>query len=88
MTREAVLVSNGPGELYTWTLPVLRELRLRDPTLKISISLIPCQFASGHEVDIARGFGADAVTTPSQYLRAAAGTGSATRGSEPTAASC
>ncbi len=75
MTREAVLVSNGPGELYTWTLPVLRELRLRDPTLKISISLIPCQFASGHEVDIARGFGADAVTTPSQYLRAAAGTG-------------
>ncbi len=72
MTREAVLVSNGPGELYTWARPVLDELRRFDPGLRVSISLIPCQFASGHEADIARGFGADVVTTPAQYLRSAA----------------
>lgn len=67
--REAVLVSNGPGELYTWARPMLRELRRRDPELKVSISLIPCQFASGHEAAIATSFGPDVVTTPSQYLR-------------------
>lgn len=70
--REAVLVSNGPGELYTWTRPVLEALRRLEPGLKISLCLIPCQFASGHEAEIARGFGADVVTTPAQYLRSAA----------------
>lgn len=70
--REAVLVSNGPGELYTWARPVLNELRRRDPDLKVSISLIPCQFASGHEAAIAQSFEPDLVTTPNQYLRAVA----------------
>lgn len=65
-------MSNGPGELYTWARPVFDELRRLDPGLKLSISLIPCQFASGHEADIARGFGADVVTTPAQFVRSAA----------------
>lgn len=72
MPAEALLVANGPGELYTWVRPVLRELRRRAPERRIGISLIPCQFASGHETDIARSFGADVVTSPAQYLRAAA----------------
>lgn len=67
--REVVLVSNGPGELYTWLRPVLLELRRRAPTLRSSIALVPCQFASGQEAAIAEGFGADLVTTPGQYLR-------------------
>ncbi len=69
---QVVLVSNGPGELYTWVRPVLEELRRSRPDLKVSISLIPCQFAAGHEPAIANTFGADAVTTPAQYLRSAA----------------
>lgn len=72
MSAEAVLVANGPGELYTWVRPVLRALRERAPDMSVGISLIPCQFASGHETAIARGFGADVVTSPAQYLRATA----------------
>jgi hypothetical protein len=68
-----VLVSNGPGELHTWVRPVLAELRSRAPEVRVVISLIPCQFASGGESDAARSFRPDAVTTPAQYLRIAAG---------------
>lgn len=65
---EAVLVTNGPGELYTWTLPVLRTLREADSKLKISISLVPDQFTSGNEAAIASTFGADIVTTARDFL--------------------
>jgi len=69
---QVVLVSNGPGELYTWVQPVLEELRAGYPELDVSISLIPCQFAGGNEAAIAATFRPDALSTPSQYLRAAA----------------
>lgn len=69
---EIVLVSNGPGELYTWVKPVLAGLREHLPNARIAISLIPCQFASGQEAEIARTFGADVVTTPAEYVSAAA----------------
>lgn len=65
---EAVLVSNGPGELYTWTQPVLRALRQLAPEARVAIGLVPDQFTSGSEADIARSFGADAVTTPREFL--------------------
>jgi len=67
--REVVLVSNGPGELHTWLRPVLEALRTADPTVPIRIALVPCQFASGREAEIAATFGAQRVTTPAQYLR-------------------
>ncbi len=69
---QVVLVSNGPGELYTWVRPVLDALRRRDPLVRVAISLVPCQFAGGNEAAIARTFAPDLVTTPAQYLRAAA----------------
>jgi hypothetical protein len=65
---EVVLVTNGPGELYTWTQPVLRALREAGSHFKIIISLIPDQFTSGNETAIAQSFGADAVTTPKEFL--------------------
>lgn len=67
-----MLVSNGPGELYTWVYPVFQTLRRLQPDWKISISLIPCQFASGREAEIAATFGADTVTSPKDYLAFAA----------------
>lgn len=73
MSGTIVLVSNGPGELHTWVRPVLNELRSRVPEKRVVISLIPCQFAGGGESEAALGFGPDAVTTPAQYLRLAAG---------------
>lgn len=69
---QVVLVSNGPGELYTWVKPVLQELRRAAPEAGAAISLVPCQFASGNEAAIAGTFGPDVVTTPAQYLRSAA----------------
>jgi lipid-A-disaccharide synthase len=67
--REVVLVSNGPGELHTWLRPTLRALRAADPGLPLRIALIPCQFASGREPDIAAAFDADAVVPPAAILR-------------------
>lgn len=67
--REVVLVSNGPGELHAWTRPVLDALRRLDPELALRIALIPCQFASGREAEIASTFGADAVASRADFLR-------------------
>ncbi len=69
---QVVLVSNGPGELYTWVRPVLDELRRAAPGTRVAISLVPCQFAGGNEASIARTFAPDVLTTPAQYLRGAA----------------
>ena len=65
---EAVLVSNGPGELYAWAQPVLRALRDAAPEVKVSIALVPDQFVSGNEAEVARTFGADVVTTHKEFL--------------------
>lgn len=65
---EAVLVTNGPGELYSWAQPVLRTLRDLYPDVKVSISLVPDQFVSGSEAEVARSFGADTVTTHKEFL--------------------
>ena len=65
---EALLVANGPGELYAWAQPVLHALR-RWPEVKIGIVIAPDQFSSGAEADTARGFGADMVVPPGEFLR-------------------
>ena len=70
--REVVFTSTGPGELYTWVRPVLEAWRRAEPGARLSIALIPCQFASGAEADVARRFGADHVTSATQYVAAAA----------------
>ncbi len=70
---DVVLVSNGPGELYTWVRPVLAELRRQAPERRVTVSLIPCQFASGSETTIAETFGADKVTSPKDFLGLIAG---------------
>ena len=74
-STEVVLVSNGPGELYTWAKPVLDELRRRDAAIRVVASLIPCQFAAGNETEIAGSFAVDAVTSPAQTVGAIAGGG-------------
>ncbi len=70
--RHVVLTSNGPGELYTWAKPVLEAWRRTEPQARISIALVPCQFANGTEPGIAGTFGAANVTTAAQYAAAAA----------------
>ena len=69
---EALLLSNGPGELYTWTRPVLGALRRLGPGVRASIGVVPDQFSSGGESEIARSFGADRVLGPRETLALAA----------------
>ena len=69
---QVVLVSNGPGERYTWVKTVLKERWRSACEMRVSISLVLCEFEGGNEAAIAETFEPDALTTPSQYLRAAA----------------
>lgn len=63
-----LLVTNGPGELYTWVTPVLKALQKQAPTWQVAIGIIPCQFASGREVDIAKTLVSD-VFSPTDTMR-------------------
>ena len=56
------LLTNGPGELLGWVRPVITELRRRGHS--VSLWLLPCQFASGHERAVASSFGADKLEGP------------------------
>jgi lipid-A-disaccharide synthase len=70
--RRVVLTSNGPGELYAWARPVVAAWRRAEPDADVRIALVPCQFAAGHEAEVARGFDVQAVTTAAQFLAAGA----------------
>jgi hypothetical protein len=60
-----VLVSNGPGELSTWVRPLAERLhaqlplRPRSPEAAIGLQLVlvPCPNATGHEHQVAAGWG-------------------------------
>lgn len=74
MKKEDLLFfSNGPGEVSTWVLPVLEEVTSRNELRDRYRALLivhPCQFSSGTEHLVARGFeGIEAVIRPSEYLK-------------------
>ncbi|CAM1379008.1 hypothetical protein FF3_00797 [Fretibacterium fastidiosum] len=57
------LLTNGPGELWGWVRPVAMELRRRGHS--VSLWLLPCPFASGHEREAASLLGVDKLEGPS-----------------------
>jgi lipid-A-disaccharide synthase len=61
MKRIAVLV-NGPGELWGWGRPFLRELEKAGHA--VDLFLLPCQFASGAEARIALLLDASRIVHP------------------------
>ena len=67
MKRIAVL-ANGPGELWGWARPVVKELK-RDGH-EVDLILLPCQFASGAEERISSFLGADRVSPPGRFREA------------------
>ncbi len=67
------MLTNGPGELYTWAGPMLRALRATQADLRIVLGLLPCPFASGQELRIAKELGFDAVSTVTENLAFIAG---------------
>ena len=56
------LLTNGPGELWGWVRPVAMELRRRGHS--VSLWLLPCPFASGHEREAASLLGVDKLEGP------------------------
>ncbi|MBQ7733679.1 MAG: cdisaccharide synthetase [Synergistaceae bacterium] len=61
------ILTNGPGELWGWVRPVTAELRKRGHT--ISLWILPCQFASGHEREAASLLGVDKLEGPAGVSR-------------------
>ncbi|MCS7234276.1 MAG: hypothetical protein NZ900_09300 [Synergistetes bacterium] len=46
-----LLLANGPGELYSWGLPLARNLEKRG--WEVYLKILPCQFSSGYEKYVA-----------------------------------
>ena len=61
------VLTNGPGELWGWVRPVVDEFRRRGHS--ISLWILPCQFASGHEREAASCLGVDKLEGPSTPAR-------------------
>lgn len=57
---DILILSNGPGELATWVLPVVRRLRQQlgnnRSEVRLSVVLSPCPHASGKEEEVARSY--------------------------------
>jgi hypothetical protein len=78
---ELVLAGNGPGELSGWIRPTAeaaRAMALADGrTIRLTLALLPTQFAGGTELATVRGWNLfDRIIPPGECLRLAAGLGS------------
>lgn len=78
---EVLLVSNGPGEMAGWAMPLARALRRLAPGVSLQLALPPCQYATGREAEVAAQSGLfDQVYKPGEVV------GLALAGPRPTAA--
>lgn len=69
-TWDALILSNGPGELATWVRPVVAELKARHPEARVSVVLAPCSNASGQEAQFAQSMaGVDRVQSAKHYRK-------------------
>lgn len=50
---EILITANSPGEIAGWTRPVVKCLLEKEPSVKISVLLLPCSFSSGREREVA-----------------------------------
>lgn len=69
---DILILSNGPGEVTTWVLPVVKALRKQlghdISQVRISVILSPCPHASGKETAIALGYSeVDRVQAPEHF---------------------
>ena len=71
--KRVTVLANGPGELWGWARPVVKELK-RDGH-EVDLVLLPCQFASGAEERISSFLGADRVTPPGRFREVLSGRG-------------
>ena len=56
MSFDALIVSNGPGELSSWVKPLVKKINETLPEARIIICLVPCTYSSGEEENVAIEF--------------------------------
>ncbi|MDR3164837.1 MAG: hypothetical protein LBU13_04600 [Synergistaceae bacterium] len=59
ISADIFITANSPGEISGWAVPVIRELRAKIWQCRITMVLLPCQYASGEEMALASASGAD-----------------------------
>jgi len=70
---DIILVTNSPGELFSWAKVTAEKLKAHGAS-RIIVALVPCPFASGKEVEIARNFlEIDQVITPWEFVKLSLG---------------
>ncbi len=68
------LTANGPGEVAGWVRPLVRRLYERAPDTDVHLFLVPDDFATGHEAELARRlFPSAHVYDPKRYIAFALG---------------
>ncbi|MEW6280709.1 MAG: hypothetical protein AB1758_18935 [Candidatus Eremiobacterota bacterium] len=73
---DVLITTNSPGELWSWVRVTVGALRERRPEARIVVALVPCQYASGAEPEVARGIpGVDLVLPPGVTFRLLLGLG-------------
>ncbi len=48
------ITANSPGEIAGWVKPLAIRLKEKNPRVKVSLVICPCQYASGREIMVAR----------------------------------
>ncbi len=53
---DIVITSNSPGEIYSFVRPCVKSIKALLPSARIILVIMPCQYASGREIEVARSF--------------------------------
>ena len=53
---DVVFIANGAGELNAYVRPVLEKLFDKSKEARAIIVIAPCQYATGRETEVAKGF--------------------------------
>ncbi|MDQ6781074.1 MAG: hypothetical protein M3Z37_08015 [Candidatus Eremiobacteraeota bacterium] len=48
------VTANGPGEVMGWVRPFLRAIYHQQPAANVTVVLVPCTYATGHEAEMLR----------------------------------
>ncbi|MFP4482708.1 MAG: cdisaccharide synthetase [Thermovirgaceae bacterium] len=64
--KHILILTNGPGELWCWVRPLVPLLKKAG--CRVTVKMLPCQFATGEEHRVASELGADEVVPPGDFL--------------------
>ncbi|MDL2264559.1 hypothetical protein LJC31_07900 [Synergistaceae bacterium OttesenSCG-928-I11] len=59
LSFDLYITANSPGEIAGWVAPLVRELRPRLWNARITLVIVPCQYASGAELAMGAEVGVD-----------------------------